>query len=314
MRPSHCCSLRAIALAVFSLAAISPAGAQTAPVAPAISTPAPTATYKINLSPPFKVGQKYTLVNNTKSDLDVTLTISPPGAPTPQVQQIKQSNVIHLEADCAVLAITAEGQPKKLVLTVKALKASQNGQNIAGLPGAGDVITAESTGKRDKTFSISGQPLNPAVSNLLKTFIPVGRDGTNSQIMYGTKDPVAVGATWVPGPAMLADLQDSMPNVAGIQGGVKLESVAGSGDAQVARISGNFSILGATAPLSPPLNTIPAQCTVLLGGAFPATAKGTFDESLKMIMKLSGSTDAGGAHLKAEGTIIQDGTQTITVP
>jgi hypothetical protein len=310
-------------LAAFSFAATLPTLAQSAPAAPAPAAAPATApadgsatakTYKLNLSPPFKVGEKFSLSTNTTTDMDLLITATAPGMTAPQTQHQQLFGALTLEGDCEVLAVTTEGQPQKLAVTVKTLKALQNGQEIPGLPAAGDKIIAEKTGKNDKTLTVNGKPLNPELAKLIEDSFPVQSDGESDQIMFGPKGPVAVGATWSPNPAMLADLQTNLPSATGIDGKLKLDGVETSGDGQVAKISANLTVLGATAPLPPPLNTFPAECHVQLTGTFPSAAKGTFNQVHKTDMKFAGETDANVAHLKIDATATQTGNQTITIP
>jgi len=308
MHPSLRLPCLVTTFAALLLAVNSPARAQTAPAA----STAPAKTYKVNLSPALKVGQKLALVSDITSDMNMDITISAPGMPAPQVQHQKQAAVVHLEGDCEVLAVTAEGGPKKLAVTVKALKATQNGSAIPGLPNVGDKIIAERISKKDKTLTVGDKPLSLAVTKLLKDSIPADIDGQNDQIMFGPNDSVAVGATWAPNPSMLADVQESLPSASGIDGSMKLESMQGGG--QVAKVSGTLNVLGATLPLPPPMNNFPVQCTVQLNGTFPTMAKGAFDQSMKMDMKCAGDADAGGAHLKIDMTATQSATQTVTLP
>jgi len=247
--------------------------------------------------------------------MDMTVTITAPSLPSPQTQPNKQASVLHFEADCEVLAITAEGQPKKVAVTVKVLSASQDGKNVPDLPVAGDKIIAEATSRHVKTMTVGDKPLSEGVVKLLKDVMPVGVDGWDDQIVFGPKEAVAIGATWTPNSSMLlADLQDSLPTASAVQGLIKLDDLQGSGDGPVAKISSNLTLVGVTVPLPAPMGAMPAQCTVQLTGKFPALAKGVFDESTKMNMKFGGETDANGVHLKVDATAVQISTQTITLP
>ncbi len=305
-----------VVTALLALTAAQPVHAQTAPAPAASTTPAAPKIYKLNLSPPFKIGQKFSENSDVTSNVDMTVTITAPSLPAPQTQPNKQASVLHFEADCEVLAITAEGQPKKVAVTVKVLRASQDGKNVPDLPVAGDKIIAEAASRHVKTMSVGDKPLSDAMVKLLKDVMPVGVDGWNDQIIFGPKEAVAVGATWkLPIPTMLlADLQDSLPTASAVEGVIKLDDLQGSGDNQVAKISSNLTLVGVSVPLPDPMGAMPAQCTVQLTGKFPTMAKGVFDESTKMNMKFGGETDANGVHLKVDATAVQISNQTITIP
>ncbi len=311
MHPFLRCTALATTFAALLLAANSPARAQTAPAA---STAAAAKTYHLNLSPTLKVGQKLGLVSSSTMNMDMNITVSAPALPAPQTQQQKQAGVIHLEADCEVLAVTTEGQAKKLAVTIKSLTATQDGKAVPGLPKAGDKIIAEKAGKNDVTLTQDDKPLSAELTQLIGDSLPLEIDGRNDQARLGPKTPVAVGATWDTGPALLAELQESMPSATGIQGQMKLDSMQGSGDSQVAKISGKLTVVGVTAPLPPPLSAIPAQCSVQISGSYPIGAKGVFDETFSVDTKFSGETDANGAHVKMDATTTQNVAQTITLP
>ncbi len=301
-----------LSLTALLLAASPLAHAQAA--APAASTAPAPATYKITLSPALKVGQKFSLVSDVSSVIDMNMLISAPGMPAPQSQKQNRAGTVHLEADCEVLALTTEGQPKKVNLTIKSLSATQSGQAIPGLPAAGEVVVAEQADKKNKTLTVGGKPLDATLSKLIGETIPVEWDGRDDQIMFGPQEPVAIGATWSTNPLLLSEVQAEMPGASAIEGKMKLDGVKGSGDSLVSTVSGNLAVIGAQLPLGPGMS-LPAQTKVEITSNWPVVAHGLANRMMKMLVSFKGKIDGpAGSSISVEGTANETHTTALTFP
>ena len=146
--------MMAIVLANFALGQSrvpSPIHTTTTPVAdaPAPEEPPPdpsAPTYTINLHPPNKVGQKFSLVADSSSKKHGHLQVVVMGIPT-LGPSFDQDTIVHLEAEGEILAIFPNGSIKKVALTVRSLTATKDGKPAANVPATGAKIVAEALTK-----------------------------------------------------------------------------------------------------------------------------------------------------------------------
>jgi len=205
--------------------------------APEEPSPDPSApTYIINLNPPNKVGQKFSLVADSSSQVHGHLAVVVLGVPT-LGPSIDQGSVIHLEAEGEILAIFPNGGVQKVALTVKSLTAKKDGQPLPNVPAAGAKIVAEALTKEQrasanaataaadsakktagnisaddkakttanpspnrqpprKKITIDDKPADDDLAQLLDEVITLGQDGKDRNGQFAPQKPVAVGATW----------------------------------------------------------------------------------------------------------------------
>ncbi len=281
--------------------------------APATTTTAKAATYTVNISPPEKVGQKETVVIDLDAKTANQMAITIPNSPTPQNQNQNMETVAHLEGEGEVLAVFPNGGMQKGALTVKVFTATQNGQPVPGLPAAGAKIVAEKTGKT-ATFTVDDKPASAQVAALLQKVVSMGDDKHTDQEIFGPQNPVAVGATWpVNAAKMIEGLKDELGAITGVNGTMKLDSITGSGDDQVATVSGNFTIEGVQPPMPPGVTIDTAAFGGSISGSIPATAtKGTGKNTETMNGKITAHGDMGGASLKLTTTVDEKKTVAVT--
>jgi len=240
-------------------------------------------TYTINLAPANKVGTKFTLAVDASDKQQNSLLLTIPGAPAPQSQNQNEEVVAHLEGTAEVLAIYPNGSIQKIAITVKTLQATLNGQTMPGLPAAGAKIIGERT-PTSKSYTVDGQPAPASTAKVLGIVFEFGDEKRTDQDVFGPKNPVTVGASWpVNSESMIAGLKEEMgAEISGASGTMKLESIAGSGDDQVATVSGNFSLSGVKPPMPPGMTIDSATMAGNISGSVPATTKGVENQTMSM--------------------------------
>jgi len=277
----------AIASAIFAIAGCSKSGENSA------TPPPPPQLYSINLSPAFKIGQKFSLVSDLSEKSQSHTVINLPGIALPQNDDRSEGLAADLEGEAEVLGVFPNGGMQKLSLTVKAIKVSKNGKAIPGLPATGAKIIAERTGDKI-AISVNDQAADADVTSALNELIALDDDKFTLQDLCGSKVPVALGATW---PVNSADVEDSLKSslggeFTGAKGTMKLESIKGVGADQIATVSGGFAI-DSYKPTLPAVMTIDSGViTSSFSCLIPAT---TGKSALKIMKSMNMKTQAHGS-------------------
>jgi len=271
---------------MFSRPIVCPLAMALAVLAVAADAPMPV---KVNLSPAYKVGQKF----HYSASMNYTMAQSKTRGDSGYAQKgFGQSFAGQLEADGEVLAVFPNGSPKKISFVVKSISANTDVDDIAGLPAAGAKITVEG-GTSGSSITIDDKPAVGQAGEAIGKLVFVGNEKLLELAALSPKDPVLVGATW---PVANFDFLPGAktPN-AKIQasGQMKLDSVTGTGDSQTFAVSGQIS-LGSPATAS---ENSTAETKYTYDLTVPATTtKGTFKEkyssSAKTTQVTAGSEDA----------------------
>ena len=184
---------------------------------------------------------------------------------------------------------------------MKALTATEDGKAVAGLPGAGAKIVGERKGK-DTTVTIDDKPASDEITAAIGDALPLDDDLYTDQELSGPTKPVAVGDSWPVNTSALADQfkQEMETEISDLKGTMKLDSLKGSGDDQVAAVSGSFSGTIKPPGLPPTATLDSATASGTISGHYPATAtKGT----LTITDALTRKFDAHGAQQGMQITI-----------
>ena len=227
------------ALAVAVLPACSKNGAATtAPAASATPPPAkaPTApaTYAINISPAWTVGQVFGYVGDDVTD-------SPDGKVS-----------VHLEADGEVMALMPNGNPQKIAYTVKVLRVTGGDIPQAGFPATGAKIVAEDAANNKQVVTFDGKPADSDVADALGAVLWLTAPNHTDQEVYGPTAPVALAATWPINAAAFMDYKlEGQPQTTSIDGLLTLDRIEGDGDQRMSVISGDFKTAGKSPPDAP---------------------------------------------------------------
>ena len=300
----------AAALTLLTLGACSKSNDATA------APPAAAKTYTLNLTPALVVGQKFSVVTDL-SDTELTkITITVPGMPAPQDQNQNTSLVAHIEADGEVLAIYPNGSAQKIALTLKAITATNNQTALPNLPAAGAKVVVEKTAG-SITVTVDGQPAPAGIGKILRDVFESGDEKYTNQAMFGPKAPVAIGDSWpVDSASLLSSFKQAIGDVSAIKGTMKLDGLTGTGDGQVAEVSGTVNIDGFKPPLPAGVNmTIDSSSGLMhMAGSIPSIAKGTDKGSTSMTIKLEAHGEQQGLQLKISTSGEQKKTSTITFP
>jgi hypothetical protein len=303
-------SVLAAALTLLALSACSKSNDTAA------SAPSPAKKVVVDLSPAYQVGQKFSVATDLANTQHTKLVITIPGMPAPQNQNQDVETAAHIEADGQILAIFPNGSPQKVALTLKSIVATENKAAVINLPTVGANIVVDKTGA-SLTISVNGQPADDHVGKILRDIFDTGNDQYTDQTMFGTKNPIAVGDTWpVDSAALVASFKSGVGEVSNITGTMKLTGLAGTGDSQVATVSGDVKIDGFKPPLPPGVTmTIDSSSGVLhVEGDIPAVDKGTMKESHSMTIKMEAHGDQQGVQVKISTSGEQKKTSAITFP
>lgn len=225
-------------------------------------------TYSVNLTTPWKAGQAYTLSATGSQTAKSTVKMGPTKA-----QEQTQQNSATLEADAKALEAWPDGGLRKAQFTVRSFRAADGNAPAKDLLPKGAVIVAEKKGE-EVDFTVDGQPASTEQANALKMVVALDEADQNDQLVFGTNKPVAVGETWRPDPAKVkAALGKDLGEVRTTDATMRLDSVAGRGDAQVAMISGDILFDGIHPPLPPGLTLKSGKFQAKLTGKIPAQRK-----------------------------------------
>ncbi len=266
---------------------------------------APAKTYTINLSPAYKVGQKFTVVSTVSEANHSHIVLYMKGVDTPQNDYEDKKFSGQLEADGEVLGVFPNGGLQKISLTVKSITAMRNEAALAGLPKAGAKIVAAREGDK-VAISVDDQAAEATVTTVINELVPLDDDKFALQDLFGAKHSVPVGGTW---PVNGADIADSLiargiaTKATGAKGSMKLDSIKGDGDSQVTVISGNFSVDSLTLPLPDTITVDSGSLTATVSCTIPdSTAKDALKISKKLTTKTLGHGDVSGASMKLDIT------------
>jgi hypothetical protein len=244
-------------------------------------------TYNINLSPAWKVGQKFLYVSDASSDSLITVTADPGSAAAANNRSDGQTVHAHLEAQGETLTIFPNGSVHKSAFTLQALTATNDSGPVTGLPAAGAKIVAERDEYGEENFTVDGQAASPDVTNLLRMLIVPGDPKQTNQYKLGPSKPVAVGEEWDINSAAFLEQRDKFPGAQAATGKMKLISIAGTGDGQVAEVQGQYAVTGMTPP-SQMFTSGTGDLTGEYSGTIPAVTQGTMKEEFVMSIKVAG--------------------------
>jgi hypothetical protein len=271
-------------------------------------------THTVNLSPMWKAGEKFGLSVTTTMDGMMLVSMALPGQPAQPLQQQPQKRSVRLEADGEVLAAFPNGGLQKATFTVKKFVGSDGGApDKELLPAGAKVVAEKSSASREKTFTVDGKPAAAALVPFLQMAVELDDAKRTDQEVFGPKSPVAVGATWpVNGDLFAEELRAEMGASLTATGTMRLDSVTGSGDTQVAVVSGAVTLDKIQAPFPPELALKSAEAKAELSGSLPTVHKGTRTQSMKMTMKIVAEGAQEGVTIRANMDMTQQGKSEIT--
>lgn len=227
--------------------------------------------YPVNLTPPWKPGQTFILKSSASESNQMTITQG-----ETVVQKQGSQRTASLEADAEALANFPHGGLRKVSLTVRSLRVSANGAPASDFLPAGAKIVAESIGVDQKTYTIDGAPATAQQIPVLKLVTSLDDPEHNDQIMFGAKKPVAVGESWQPdAKAMQSTLGKDFGVKTTITGAMKLDAIEGSGDKQIATVSGTVTFADFVPPLPPGVTSKSGVLRMKLEGRIPASRVAT---------------------------------------
>ncbi len=250
-------------------------------------------TYPVNFSSPWEIGQRYT-TSSTASQTNHMLISQGPNI----LQEQTQKHSAKLEADVEALGTFPHGGLSKAAYTIRSLLVSvSDGVELEFLP-PGTVVVVESLGADKKTYTIDGKPASDEQVATLKLVLSTDAPDHNDQMIFGPKQPVAVGESWEPDlKVMLSTLGKDFGGAATINGKMKLDAVDGEGAKQISTVSGTINIGNVLPPLPPGVTPKSGKLTIKLTGRIPATrTASTRFETLDMNVAFGGeATPPGGA-------------------
>lgn len=247
------------------------------------------AAYTVNLTTPWKVGQGY---NANVTTSETTHTVFAMGAQKLQDQTQRRS--AKLDADAKVLELYPHGGLRKAEFTVRSLLASTDGAPETPFLPAGTKIVAESKADEEKTYTINGATASAEQKAILALVISLDDEKHNDQILFGPKKPVTINESWLlDGNALKASLGKDLGDISATQGSMRLDAIEGSGDNQIAVVSGSVIFTGIKPAF--PLGITPKAGVfkAVLDGRIPATRTASKRvENLNATANLSGEVTA----------------------
>jgi hypothetical protein len=255
----------------------------------------------INLSPPWKVGQKYVIVADSTTEVESTLSTESASLGAPTVTDKDTKTELHLEAEGVAEEVYPNGMPRKVAMVVRLLRISVNEQPVPGVSALGSHLDSEvdDLGRKHTTIDgliIGGQPVTQEqekeIIQLLDPMIVLTTGKYTDDQEFGAPGPVAVGATWPANAAAIADdSRSAFPGMTGLHGQMQLEKVTGTGPDLVATVSGLITYEGVKLPLEQPyMITGPTQCRTEISGDFPVQTKGRYRLTEKTVFDCQGES------------------------
>ncbi|HTB63530.1 MAG TPA: hypothetical protein VK737_08065 [Opitutales bacterium] len=295
--------LTCTAFALISLTACSKSG-NTAPsstAAAATTTPAaPPApvTFKINLTPPWVVGQKFGYVG------DETNT-APDGSKT----------VLHIAADATVLALLPDGDPQMVEYLVTDLKYLNTDIAWGEMPAVGARIVTQYTADNKILIIANGKALTDNAHDFCSDVLTLTGAKHPDQEVLGPAKPVEVNATWSMNTTAFIENEsaDGSSTCTQASGTIKLDSVQGTGSAQVGTVSGNVDMAGADPADASGHGRDTFQNTVGFEETFPLSAKGVFKQTYTMVINTQ-PLNAQGALAGPAETAHNELIEQVTIP
>ncbi|CAM2924066.1 hypothetical protein RAHE111665_07245 [Rariglobus hedericola] len=245
-------------------------------------------TYSVNFTTPWREGQlfKATVKASQKSRMLISQ-----GTQVVQ-QQVLEDTAATMEADAKALTFFPHGGIKKVAYTIRSLRVSRSSGPESDYLPAGTQIIVESIGTGVKSYIIDGKVATKEQKEVLKLVTATDEANYNDQILFGTDKPVELSGTWQPDLEKLKTaIAKDVGEIPVSTGTMKLEAIEGSGDKQVAVVSGNVSFSGFAPPLPPGISPKAGSFTIVLDGRIPATRTGSKRvENMKVTASFVGET------------------------
>lgn len=243
------------------------------------------ATYTVNLTTPWKIGQVYTTAVSASESTRTTLTMG-----EQKLQEQTQQRSAKMDAESKVLDVFPHGGLRKAEFTLRTLRASVNGAPETSFLPPGTKIVAENTGANEKAYTVNGAAATADQEAVLKLVISLDDEKNNDQMIFGPKQPVAIGETWKLNEAALKEtLGKDMGKIGATEGTMRLNAVEGSGPSQIAVVSGNVTFSGIKPELPPGITPKSGTFTAMLDGRIPAArTASTRVENMNATADLSG--------------------------
>ncbi len=269
-------------------------------------------SYPVNLSTPWKVGEKFGERRTASADMQMVMNVEAAGQPPRPMQQQQQKQSVHLDADAEVLAVFPNGGLQKVALTLRKFTGAADAKPEADLLPAGTKVVVEKNGK-DKSYTVDGKPAAAELVQFLKLAVDLDDPAHTDQEVLGPKAAVAVGDAWpVNGTLMAESLKEDFGDSVTCTGSLKLDGIKGSGASQVAAVSGTFKFDHLQLPI-PSFVVKTAEGQAELSGNLPASHSGVETRSLKLAIKLAGEAPGpNGAKLSLDMTGTQENWTEIT--
>jgi len=184
-------------------------------------SPAPSGNYAINLTPPWKEGQKFGFIgseDSTDSDGGKTST--------------------HLEADAAVLSLLPDGDPKTVEYTVRSLQIINPDVSTAEVPAAGAKILTQFAFDDNLLINANGHPVSDDLHDALEEILTITGAKHPDQEVLGPTTPVTISASWPINSAAYLDNEGKVSSTNKATGNMTFIGVQGTGSGQTGTVSG----------------------------------------------------------------------------
>lgn len=252
------------------------------------------ATYTVNLTTPWKIGQPYAAAVSVSETTRTLLTMG-----EQKLQEQTQQRSAKLDADAKVLAVYPHGGLRKAEFTLRTLRASVNGAPEAAFLPPGTKIVVETTGPMEKSYTINGTAATKEQQSILELVISLDDEKHTDQTLFGPKKTVTVGETWLlDGEALKATLGKGLGQIGSTQSAMRLVAIEGSGDKQIAVVSGNVTFAGIKPEFPAGITPKAGVFKALIDGRIPATRTAS-----QRVENLTANADLSGEASGPNGTV-----------
>lgn len=269
-------------------------------------------THTVNFTTPWEIGQRYTASATVSESNQMVVSQG-----ETILQQQGQKRTARLEADAEALGNFPHGGLRKAAFTIRSLHVSIDDAAETEFLPAGTKVVVESQSADKEVFTINDLPASDEQAAILKLVISTDDPEHSDQIMFGPKQPVAVGESWQPDvQAMQSSLGKDLGVSANITGTMKLDAIEGAGPKQVSVVSGDMTFDNFIPPMPPGITPKSGKMTMKLDGRIPAArSASTRIENLTMLAEFSGeATPPNGATVTLKFKAETKSSHTLTFP
>ena len=228
-----------------------------------------SATYPIHLQRAHHVGERYLLVDEVTQREERTVT-----AGGQVLESVDRTTTVRLAAAVEILEVDEHGKAARLRYQVQSCERSGGGSNETLLRQGQVVEVATAANREDARVTIGGAPATDEQLDALDAVLTLTRSGKDEDALFGSTTPRAVGDSWQPDLAAIAeDLGTASPfrlDPSHMSGSVRLVERRNEGPVAGLVVETSLEATDATMDGLPPgTNIRRGEVSMELGGFYP---------------------------------------------